>query len=226
MFRKDLYPVFVALAVWGACFPSSRVRADDKYYMMLFSSQSDPKEVRVSHTFAEFVKVADDSRIVERHGISWMPRDLEIRPLRRLPEPGVNLSLAQTQHWAGLVGARVTMWGPFRIRPELYHMAVRQERRLNSGAASYIAMDRRYREDGTTNCIHAVSDLDQWQPPLSTGTAFGDEATVLVLNHFQRYILPTPEPTRWLTDLLNVKPDKVRFATAIQITGGNTKFGP
>jgi hypothetical protein len=162
---------------------------------------------------------------VETQSISWMPNNLDIRPLRFTPVAGTNLTLAQSLRWASLASAQVTMWGPFPIRRELYEMASRQAARLNSGNADYVVLDRRFRENGASNCIHAVSDLDTTQPPLATGTAFGNEASEMVLDHFRRYILPTKESTRWLVDQLKVKPNEIHIATPNAIAGATSIGG-
>jgi hypothetical protein len=188
--------------------------------MFIFAAQSEPKEVRVSHTFGLFVKASDRQEVHETQSISWMPKDLEIRPLRRAPVAGVNLNLEQSLRWAGAVRAHVTMWGPFQIRRELYDMAAAQAKRLNSSAIEYVVIDRGQRVAGASNCIHAVSDLDPTQPLLTTGTAFGNEASVMVLDHFRRYVLPPVERTRWLVDRLSLKPNEIRFATPSTIYGG------
>src|SRR5207302_168251 len=102
------------------------------------------------------------------------------------------------------VEGRVTLWGPYAIRKELYDLAARQADRLNRGEMRYITFDRRNRGKDASNCIHAVCDLDSTQPPLDTGANYGDDTGELLVDHFRRYILPPRGPTRWLTDQLNL----------------------
>jgi hypothetical protein len=74
-------------------------RGEDRYYAMIFGSQSSSKLLRYTHTWATFVRVVgegDDPRgyQVYPHTISWLPETLSIRgqpgPLRharrRLPQ--------------------------------------------------------------------------------------------------------------------------------------------
>ena len=195
------------------------LRAKDRYYMFLFGAQSEPKTVRLSHTFAVFVKASGtgvfptDYRI-ETQTISWMPKSLAIQALRQTPVDGVNLSLAETFKWTRSVGMTVTTWGPYRIQPELYAMAARQAKRLNEDPKGHIIFDGRYREDGSFNCIHALSDLDTTQSLLDTGTAYGNDGTLEVLSHFQRYIMSSQGATGWLVEQIGLKRDDVRFASA------------
>ena len=207
------------------------LQAEDRHYMLIFASHHQSDRPPLCHTFALFVKatekeqavlqvVKSDSKVeqlknydIETHSISWMPQSLDIEPLRRTPVRGINLDLAGSIRLANSQNAPVTMWGPFLIKKELYDMAVQQEQRLNRGAIGYIMLDRRYRGQGASNCIHAVSDLDTTQPALLTGTAHGEAASMMVLRHLERYILPSQESTSWLCEQLKLSPLNIRFAT-------------
>ncbi|MFL5342403.1 MAG: hypothetical protein ACJ8F7_19835 [Gemmataceae bacterium] len=191
---------------------AGQARADDRYYMLLFTSQGEPKLPRNSHTFAAFVRTSPDHSRVEGYCISWMPRSLAIEPTRLHPVDGKNLTLAETFQWIRSIGARVTLRGPYPIRKELYDLAGRQADRLNRGDLRYILLDRRYRGSDASNCIHAVCDLDVNRPPLTTGANFGDDSGEPLVEHFRRHFVPAAEPTRWLTDRLNITPKEVRFA--------------
>src|SRR5262249_25803909 len=129
------------------------------------------------------------------------------------PVAGVNLSLADSVEWAKSVGSRVTVWGPYRVKKELYEMAAAQSQRLSSRPAEYIVLDTKYRTNGATNCIHAVSDLDASRPILETGTAQGNEASEMVVDHFQPYLVPTQESMDWLLARLKLSSNDSRFAT-------------
>jgi hypothetical protein len=179
------------------------VRADDapttdSYYMAIFASQRDPNQPRFAHTFATFVKVSSQDRSSKEplHAVtlSWMPATMNVVLLTRQPEPGRNLDLATSLAAAQRVGARVAMWGPYRIKKELYDRAVQQESRLKRGDVMYKAIDREFRPRVAVNCIHAISDLDSENGLLDTGTVHGDEAAQLVLDHLKRWII-TPERT-------------------------------
>lgn len=191
--------------------------AEDRYYMMVFGAQAEPNVPRMSHVHAVFVHATQDKwgtrQIQEHHCISWLPRSLSVEPLRRVPEAGVNLGLAESNRLYASMGSQIAMWGPFRIKKDLYDMAARQAERLNRNEISYICLDWRHRGGGASNCHHAVSDLDTTQPPLNTGTARGHGAAAMVVNHFARHVVPSSEDTRWVTDRLNLRPTEVRFVT-------------
>jgi hypothetical protein len=114
--------VLLAAIIAGALHASLTrgAQAEDRYYMMVFGTQSDLAGPRLTHTFAMFVKATDakepEARQLETQSISWMPRSLDIRVMARLPEPGANLTVEDSLRWADSVGAYTTMWGPFEVR--------------------------------------------------------------------------------------------------------------
>ena len=65
----------------------------ERFYIIVFGSQSTPRRPKYTHTWATVVRVtgADSpgEPAVEEHTISWMPATLNIRPLARIPETGV-----------------------------------------------------------------------------------------------------------------------------------------
>lgn len=197
---------------------AARIVADDRHYLLMFASQGNPPLPAESHTFAVFAKATKDERgtfsLVESHCISWLPRSLEIEVLELNSVTGKNLSLAETLKWARKTDARVTMWGPYQVKKDLYDMAVQQVERLNANAIEYVVLDGRRRGRKASNCIHAVSDLDTTRRQLATGTAYGDLASQMVLRHFEPYLIESTEPTRWLCDQLQLKADEIRFVTA------------
>ena len=211
---RKLLVAGLALAAFSSA--DNRVQAEDRYFMMIFSSQSAPNIVRHSHTFAVFVKAfgrgqfPDDYQI-EAHTISWMPASRRIWPLRLGPVNGVNMTLTETFKWAEAEGKHISMWGPFPVEQRLYDMAVNQENRLNQGKLQYLCIDGRFRQERACNCIHAVSDLDPTRTRLSTGTSHGKEASKLVLTHFEPYIQESRESNRWLVDRLKLDPEIVHF---------------
>src|SRR5690349_116884 len=53
-----------------------------RYYLLIFGSQSMPKQPRYTHTWVTFVRVGPGSSgtpDIEQHTISWMPATLQIR---------------------------------------------------------------------------------------------------------------------------------------------------
>ena len=146
-----------------------------RYFVMVFGSESSPKRARYTHTWATMVKATPDPRQadafeLEIQTISWMPRNLVIRPLALRPECGVNLSLEATIRDCFCKGERICMWGPYEydpcIAPGVYQRVLQQIARLNCGAVLYkcIDPDTGPRSRYISDCIHAVTDLDPYEP--------------------------------------------------------------
>jgi hypothetical protein len=193
---------------------AGRIQAAEHYYLMVFASQAQPDLARTAHTFATFVKSSDDGDTqtpnLESHTVSWMPANLVITPRLR-PEPGKNLTLAETLEWARKEGARVTVWGPYEIQRELFQRALQQIARLNSGTLAYRMIDGRLRAASASNCIHAVCDLAPGAP-LTTGAAYGEEASALVAQHLKRWALNPERTYDWLIDRLGLSQYPVQKA--------------
>jgi hypothetical protein len=191
------------------------------YYMLVFAVQSEPNVVRRSHTFAVFVRAdgnGTNSSRTEVHCISWMPKSLSIQPLHMLPEPGVNLDLRATLDWAKSVRSRVSMWGPIAIRKDLFDKAVARQQQLESGVIEYLCVDRRYRGELASNCIHAVSDLDRDEPSLDTGANRGRAASEMVVSHFQSHFLKGSPPADWIVDRLDLRSRDIQLESGLSAT--------
>jgi hypothetical protein len=139
-------------------------RGGEYYYAMIFGSQTSPKQLRYTHTWATFIRAVgegpDPSQYaIQVHTISWLPRTLEIRVWRPWPEPGVNLDLHQTLGVVYGNGESVTMWGPFLIRKEAYDKSHHVLQVIASGAAQYRAISTP-RNLLISDCIHAVAAVD------------------------------------------------------------------
>ncbi len=68
----------------------------ERFYVLVFASQSVPRTPAYAHTWATVVRAVDrpgGRPAPEAHTISWLPATLDIRPLRPRVEPGVNLGL-------------------------------------------------------------------------------------------------------------------------------------
>ena len=144
--------------------PLGTVRAGESYYVMIFGSQSRPKRLRYTHTWATFIKATGEGTdsnayALEYNTISWLPSTLELRVLRPWPEPGVNLDLYQTLQAVFAKDESVTMWGPFIVRKDLYERSLDIQRIIASGAPRYRAIST----SGNllvSDCIHAVAAVD------------------------------------------------------------------
>ena len=155
-----------AVAVVGAIVAMlpGPARGGERYYSMIFGSQSSPKLLRYTHTWATFIRVVgegDDPRgyQVYQHTISWLPATLNVRTWSPVPEPGVNLDLYATLEAVSRNGESVTMWGPFENLPEIYERSLRVKAILDSGAAQYRAISTP-RDLLISDCIHAVAAVD------------------------------------------------------------------
>jgi hypothetical protein len=201
--------VLIPILLIMASAPPRPLRANEYYYMIIFSAQNGSNEPRLSHSFATFVKAtgtgdsAKDYR-EESHTISWLPRSLNIVVLRARPEPGTNLDLASSLRWAQSVNCRVSMWGPYQIDKGLYDRAIEQEARLRSGRVLYKAIDARFRPGIASNCIHAVSDLDTDNGLLHAGQGRGDAASHQVARHLRRWIIAPGQTHPWVARRLRL----------------------
>jgi hypothetical protein len=156
------------LMLFLACFGwASGARAEERYYIILFGSQSTPRLPRYTHTWATFVRAnvegTDDRvhHIEEVFTISWMPANMKIRSLRLRPQEGVNLDLYTTLDEV-LQNERVSEWGPFQITEWLYELARARKAELDSGVVKYKCVDPNFgpRARYISDCIHGISDLD------------------------------------------------------------------
>jgi hypothetical protein len=198
----------ILVATWGmpllvAALLPGRADAWESYYVVVFAFQDELNLPRYAHSFATFLKATGDGPstdrcAIEAHTISWYPASLEVRVARLQTERGVNLSLTDTLRLAGTLGARVSHWGPFQIRRELYDRAVAQVARLQSGCVQYKVLDADVRPSWATNCIHAISDLDTAGGLLVTGTARGDQASHLVVQHLRRWMVNLHLSHEWV----------------------------
>jgi hypothetical protein len=147
-----------------AALTSGSAQGGERYYAMIFGSQSSPKLLRYTHTWATFIRVVgegDDPRgyQVYQHTISWLPASLVVRVLSPVSEQGVNLELYATLDAVLKNGESVTMWGPFEMRPEVYQRSLGIKAILDSGAAQYRAISTP-RNLLVSDCIHAVAAVD------------------------------------------------------------------
>jgi hypothetical protein len=151
--------IWLMAVCWGG-----NARGEERHYALIFGSQSSPKLLRYTHTWATFIRVSGEGAdpsgyTVYQHTISWLPRTLDVRVWARNPEPGVNLDLYQTLDAVNRDREHITMWGPFVIRPEVYERSIHVKQRLESGQVQYRAIDTA-RDMLISDCIHAVAAVD------------------------------------------------------------------
>ena len=98
MIRRVRAAILAAIVLSSA---TVEVAAAERYYVLIFGSQSQPKRLRYTHTWATFVRAVGEGpdpsgHALYIHTISWLPQTLEVRVWSPFPEPGVNLDLYQT----------------------------------------------------------------------------------------------------------------------------------
>ncbi|HEY1376313.1 MAG TPA: hypothetical protein VGF55_05940 [Gemmataceae bacterium] len=157
---------------------------NEHYYLLIFGSQSEPLRPKYTHSWATAVRAVDNGPgqppLVEAATISWMPATLDIHPLRFRVEPGVDLDLCTTIREMRKNGERISLWGPYEIRPGLYRKLVMQKEFMDSGQVGYQCIDTvgEGRRGTGCDCIHAITDCDarydRQEYPLSR---FGDRAS-------------------------------------------------
>ena len=186
---------------------------NERYFLIVFGSQTTPRIGRYTHTWATVVKVTElpgAQPAVEEHTISWLPDSLDIRVWRLRVEPASNLDLHATiEHVLG-TGQRVSMWGPYEIWGGLYTRFVTQKAFLDSGAVGYQAVDavgEAARKGDGCDCFHALSDMDplfdRRRYPLHY---FGDEASLNIVRQVHEHpVLIRPCRTHdWLIPALGL----------------------
>jgi hypothetical protein len=186
----------------------------ERYFILVFGSQSTPKLPKYTHTWATVVKVTgcegSGAHVVEEQTISWLPTSLDIRPLRFRVEPGTNFALNFTIEEMLRHEERVSVWGPYEVGPGLPYRFAVQKAFLESGKIGYQCIDtigEAARTGNGCDCIHAVTDMDplfdRARYPLSY---FGDSASLNVVRQFHtRPIILCPEKDHgWLLPLLGL----------------------
>jgi hypothetical protein len=162
--RKGILTWAVAILGSSTALSTGVTRGEERYYSMIFGSQSRPKLLSYTHTWATFIRVVGEGDDpsgyqVYLHTISWLPASLDVRTWALLPEKGVNLDLYSTLDAVSKHGESVTMWGPFEMLPQVYERSLRVKAILDSGVAQYRAISTP-RNLLISDCIHAVAAVD------------------------------------------------------------------
>lgn len=142
----------------------SFAHAEEFHYVVIFGSQSHPKLLRYTHTWATFVRAVGQGTDpanyrLEHHTISWLPATLDVRVWAISPEPGVNLDHEASIQYALRNNESITAWGPFRISPLVYTRSLEVRSRLDSGQVRYRAISGPL-DLSISDCIHAVAEVD------------------------------------------------------------------
>ncbi len=141
--------------------------AGDRFFLIIFGSESHPKRPKYTHTWATVVRVADRgpgcAPACEASTISWMPATLKIRPWNFHIEPGANLDLDTSIQEMLKHNEKIVMWGPYEIWHGAYRRFMTQREFLQSGAIGYQCIDsvgEAARTGLGCDCIHAITDMD------------------------------------------------------------------
>jgi hypothetical protein len=134
-----------------------------RYYFLLFGGQSVPFKPRTGHTWATWVKATPTGAgpvLLDSFTISWLPPDGRVHPWRLRSGPGHNFTLDETLAIMAGVNAQVSMWGPFEVDANRYHLACQQAGTLASGAVRFRSLDSLGRNREVVHCVHAVTFAD------------------------------------------------------------------
>jgi hypothetical protein len=186
-------------------------RAGEAYYVLMFGSQRVPNDPDYSHIFATFVRATwpggepcPGPPRLEAHTISWLPRNLEVRTLALLPECGHNFELHETLRYALGNGERVSLWGPYRVAPELYAQALQQIGPLESGEVLYKANDTLNPSDRVRNCIHALSAVVGRPGLWVASPGWGETASYAVLRRYLPWVIDCDHTQPWVGSALGL----------------------
>ena len=137
--------------------------AQDRYFVLLFGSETFPRRPAKTHTWATLVRTTptvNGLAIADVQTISWMPKTLILRPLATEPETGTNLSLEASIRFSLEDGHHIALWGPYEVHPTMYNIFRSRIRDLVCHYR-YKTIDTRYEGQPVSNCIHAVSGMDR-----------------------------------------------------------------
>jgi hypothetical protein len=186
----------------------------ERYYLLVFSSQTIPKIPRFTHCWATVAKVADCGPSappsVAQDTISWMPATLHVRPWRFRVERGENLDVHSSISTGLDHRERVSVWGPFEVSAGFYRKFLMQKTFLESGRIGYQCIDvvgEAARCGNGSNCIHALADMDMlFDRRAFPIFRFGDAASESVVKHLaERGAILNPCRTHdWLLPALGL----------------------
>ena len=185
----------------------------ERYFLLVFGSQTCLLHPKYTHTWATVVKATGcdgpGTPKIEQQTISWLPTTLNIRVWSLCVEPGTNFDLHFTIEEMLRNRERVSMWGPYEVRPGLAYRFGVQKAFMESGRVGYQCIDTVGEAAHGTgcDCIHAITDMDplfdRSRYPLAY---FGDAASLNIVRRIQtRPVIVCPEADHsWLLPLLGL----------------------
>ncbi|MBA4189616.1 MAG: hypothetical protein C0467_16650 [Planctomycetaceae bacterium] len=200
--------VRVLFAIAIACVTTTQARADD-YYLTLFTAEATPYRPEKTHTFLAITRIPQSAGVVETREMSWLPATLKVRGIALLPETGVNLSVADTFAVCARDNMRVSVWGPYQIKAELFNRLSNQITRLETGKIKYKGTDNLYPSPIAMNCYHAIWNISdpmkKFVGPFTSGDATGGKTVHL----FREWIISPEQTHDDIFKLIGVDPQTV-----------------
>jgi hypothetical protein len=170
-----------------------RTARADEYYVTVFTAESVPFRPTNTHAFASFVRVpiGPDGRrgAAEAVSVCWGPANMKVRGITPAPEPGANFPLLTTLDWVSSSGWRVSAWGPYRTRCELFETMKAQSEWLSSGKVKYKPTDTFVPRGIAVNCYHALTHPVAPLHRLSGAFTAGDAAGTIILQSYNPYLI-------------------------------------
>lgn len=191
----------------------------DRFFLFVFTSQSVPKIPKYTHTWAVMIYV-QAGIVVDVSTISWMPADLQIKPLKFSVEPGVNESYQDAIRRILIESRqRISLWGPYEAHPSLYERFIERKTFLESGKLGYQCVDcvgEAAVLGNGGNCVHSLRPLHGF----ALGDVLeqsGDAAGEFITRAFVRDGLayPVPHESDWLMTGLGIQSLPVVRRTAM-----------
>jgi hypothetical protein len=191
--------------------PSSVCPDGGAYFIIVFGAQRPfLKVARYCHSFATFAHWTPEGRL-EAFTISWLPRTGRVHPLRPWSEQGRNFPLVETLQLCYANRMEVACWGPYQVHPDLWHRALAQKARLESGAVLYKAYDAGSLDGRVCNCLHAVEWMTrqpgQTLPQVVVAPAnWGESGSYWVALTLRPWMLEPCQTHDWLLPALCMNP--------------------
>ena len=171
----------------------SPARADD-HYLTIFAAESVPFRPEKTHTFISATRVPAGGGPAVTHDIGWLAATTVVRGIALRPEEGRNFSLHESLAVCRRNCMRVSVWGPYKIKPELYCLLREQAEFLNTGAVKYKGTDTLVPSRVAMNCYHAIWNvshpLRKYAGPFTCGDTTGGKTV-----HLFREWIVCPEQT-------------------------------
>jgi hypothetical protein len=183
----------------------------ERYFLLVFGSESKPKKAKYTHTWATMVRVKESpgtAPTLEQFTISWMPATLDIQPYSRRVEPGVNLDMRFSVEEMLRHDETVAVWGPYEVGFWMFDRFMVQKQFIDSGKIGYQCIDsigEAARKGNGCDCIHAVTDLDplfdRSRYPLSYYGLSGSKNVVRQIHTRPVILHPEADHSRLFTQL-------------------------